>query len=65
MQLHYSRHRSSASSAAGHDERRPAARGAAAEFWVFCADFNRLLQICPDAQLGLAEQLLLGRWIPQ
>lgn len=34
--------------------------GQAAEFWVFCADFNRLLQICPDAQLGLAEQLLLG-----
>jgi nitroreductase len=32
----------------------------AAEFWVFCADFNRLLQICPDAHLGLAEQLLLG-----
>lgn len=32
----------------------------AAEFWVFCADFNRLQQICPDAQLGLAEQLLLG-----
>lgn len=32
----------------------------AAEFWVFCADFNRLLQICPDAKLGLAEQLLLG-----
>ncbi|HDA4908425.1 TPA: oxygen-insensitive NADPH nitroreductase [Escherichia coli] len=32
----------------------------AAEFWVFCADFNRHLQICPDAQLGLAEQLLLG-----
>lgn len=32
----------------------------AAEFWVFCADFNRLLQICPNAQLGLAEQLLLG-----
>ncbi|MCS4270220.1 MULTISPECIES: nitroreductase NfsA [Raoultella] len=32
----------------------------AAEFWLFCADFNRLLQICPDAQLGLAEQLLLG-----
>lgn len=26
----------------------------AAEFWVFCADFNRHLQICPDAQLGLA-----------
>ncbi|MEN4888592.1 oxygen-insensitive NADPH nitroreductase [Erwinia billingiae] len=34
--------------------------GTAAEFWVFCADFNRLLQICPEAQLGLAEQLLLG-----
>ena len=32
----------------------------AAEFWVFCADFNRHLQIFPDAQLGLAEQLLLG-----
>ncbi|WNN45802.1 MULTISPECIES: oxygen-insensitive NADPH nitroreductase [Winslowiella] len=32
----------------------------AAEFWVFCGDFNRHLQICPDAQLGLAEQLLLG-----
>lgn len=32
----------------------------AAEFWVFCADFNRNQQICPDAELGLAEQLLLG-----
>ncbi|MBA2815009.1 oxygen-insensitive NADPH nitroreductase [Candidatus Pantoea persica] len=32
----------------------------AAEFWVFCADFNRHLQICPNAQLGRAEQLLLG-----
>ncbi|WP_130834547.1 oxygen-insensitive NADPH nitroreductase [[Erwinia] mediterraneensis] len=32
----------------------------AAEFWVFCADFNRHLQICPEAQLGRAEQLLLG-----
>lgn len=32
----------------------------APEFWVFCADFNRHLQICPQAQLGLAEQLLLG-----
>ncbi|MBB6926018.1 nitroreductase family protein [Escherichia coli] len=30
----------------------------AAEFWVFCADFNRHLQICPDAQLGLAEYYL-------
>ncbi|MDU3077750.1 MAG: nitroreductase family protein, partial [Mixta calida] len=28
----------------------------AAEFWVFCADFQRNLQICPEAQLGLAEQ---------
>ncbi|MHB2055934.1 oxygen-insensitive NADPH nitroreductase [Pantoea dispersa] len=33
---------------------------AAAEFWVFCADFNRHQQICPEAQLGRAEQLLLG-----
>ncbi|MCK9533801.1 MAG: oxygen-insensitive NADPH nitroreductase [Pseudomonas sp.] len=32
----------------------------AAEFWVFCADFNRHLQICPEAELGLAEQLLIG-----
>lgn len=32
----------------------------AAEFWVFCADFNRHQQICPQAELGLAEQLLLG-----
>ena len=32
----------------------------AAEFWIFCADFNRNQQICPEAQLGLAEQLLLG-----
>ncbi|HAI3552631.1 TPA: nitroreductase family protein [Escherichia coli] len=35
----------------------------AAEFWVFCADFNRHLQICPDAQLGLAEQLLLPQHV--
>lgn len=27
---------------------------------MFCADFNRHQQICPDAELGLAEQLLLG-----
>lgn len=33
---------------------------ASAEFWVFCADFNRHQQICPEAQLGRAEQLLLG-----
>lgn len=32
----------------------------AAEFWVFCADFNRNQQINPEAELGLAEQLLLG-----
>ncbi|MBJ3816353.1 oxygen-insensitive NADPH nitroreductase [Shimwellia pseudoproteus] len=32
----------------------------AAEFWIFCADFNRHLQICPGAQLGWTEQLLLG-----
>ncbi|HAG7966200.1 TPA: oxygen-insensitive NADPH nitroreductase [Escherichia coli] len=29
----------------------------AAEFWVFCADFNRHLQICPDAQLGLRNNI--------
>lgn len=32
----------------------------AAEFWVFCADFQRNFEICPDAQMGLAEQLLIG-----
>lgn len=32
----------------------------AAEFWVFCPDFNRNLQICPDAQLGLAEPAPAG-----
>jgi nitroreductase len=32
----------------------------AAEFWVFCADFNRHRQIVPEAKLGYAEQLLLG-----
>lgn len=32
----------------------------AAEFWVFCADFHRNQAICPEAQLGFAEQLLLG-----
>lgn len=31
-----------------------------AEFWVFCADFNRHQQISPDAKLGFTEQLLLG-----
>lgn len=32
----------------------------AAEFWVFCADFNRHQQIEPSLNLGKAEQLLLG-----
>ena len=32
----------------------------AAEFWVFCADFQRNYQISPQAELGLAEQLLIG-----
>ena len=32
----------------------------AAEFWVFCADWQRNLQIAPDAKLGFAEQLLMG-----
>lgn len=32
----------------------------AAEFWVFCADFHRHTEIAPEAQTGLAEQLLLG-----
>ncbi|MCG8155030.1 oxygen-insensitive NADPH nitroreductase [Brenneria goodwinii] len=32
----------------------------AAEFWVFCADFHRHLQISPQAETGMAEQLLIG-----
>ncbi|MCL1139727.1 oxygen-insensitive NADPH nitroreductase [Shewanella pneumatophori] len=32
----------------------------AAEFLVFCADFNRHQQIHPQAQLGFAEQTLIG-----
>lgn len=32
----------------------------AAEFWVFCADFQRNFEICPEAELELAEQLLIG-----
>lgn len=32
----------------------------AAEFWVFCADFHRHYEIFPEAQLEMAEQLLLG-----
>ena len=32
----------------------------AAEFWIFCADLNRHLQMDPNVDLGYAEQLLLG-----
>ncbi|PWC18671.1 oxygen-insensitive NADPH nitroreductase [Brenneria roseae subsp. roseae] len=32
----------------------------APEFWVFCADFHRHLEIFPQAETGLAEQLLIG-----
>ncbi|MBE1273811.1 oxygen-insensitive NADPH nitroreductase [Enterovibrio baiacu] len=32
----------------------------AAEFFVWCADFNRHLQIKPDAKVGFAEQTLIG-----
>ncbi|RKS85161.1 nitroreductase [Orbus hercynius] len=32
----------------------------AAEFWVFCADFNRHYQLDQTLSLGKAEQLLLG-----
>lgn len=32
----------------------------AAEFLVFCADFNRHQQIKPDARLGFTEQTLIG-----
>ncbi|WP_299808921.1 oxygen-insensitive NADPH nitroreductase [uncultured Shewanella sp.] len=32
----------------------------AAEFLVFCADFNRHQQIQPDAKLGFTEQTLIG-----
>lgn len=35
----------------------------AAEFWVFCADFNRHLQICPDAQLGGQNSCCSAVWI--
>ncbi len=33
----------------------------AAEFWVFWADFNRHLQICPDAQLGYVDTALMAQ----
>ena len=32
----------------------------AAEFWVFCIDFNKHKQICPEAQLDYSEVLLIG-----
>jgi len=32
----------------------------AAEFLLFCADFNRHKQIVPDAKTGFVEQLLIG-----
>ncbi|MGR5061598.1 oxygen-insensitive NADPH nitroreductase [Photobacterium sp. DNB22_13_2] len=32
----------------------------AAEFFVFCADYNRHQQIYPEAKLGFAEQTLIG-----
>ena len=32
----------------------------AAEFWVFCIDFNKHKQICPEAQLDYTEVLLIG-----
>lgn len=32
----------------------------AAEFWVFCADFQRHKQIKPDVKLGFIELLLVG-----
>ncbi len=32
----------------------------AAEFFVFCVDFNRHSQIKPDAKLGFTEQTLIG-----
>ena len=34
--------------------------GQSPEFLVWCADFNRHLQIAPQARLGFAEQLLIG-----
>ncbi|WP_407332903.1 oxygen-insensitive NADPH nitroreductase [Enterovibrio sp. 27052020O] len=32
----------------------------AAEFFVFCADYHRHLQIKPDAKVGFTEQTLIG-----
>ena len=33
---------------------------AAPEFWVFCADYHRSQILCPEADLGWAEQFLVG-----
>lgn len=32
----------------------------AAEFFVFCADFNRHMQIVPEAKTGFVEHLIIG-----
>ncbi|AWX14657.1 nitroreductase A [Mergibacter septicus] len=32
----------------------------APEFWVFCADFSKQAEICPEAQLQWTEVLLIG-----
>lgn len=32
----------------------------AAEFWIFCADFNRNHQIAPNVDLEYIEYLLIG-----
>ena len=32
----------------------------APEFWVFCADYHRNAQLCPQADLGWSEQFLTG-----
>lgn len=60
VQFYYPYYRSGAARGVSAPDGRAKHVAQAAEFWVFCADFNRHLQICPDAQLGLAEQLLLG-----
>ncbi|PPI86871.1 oxygen-insensitive NADPH nitroreductase [Candidatus Pantoea edessiphila] len=31
-----------------------------AEFWVFCADFNRHIEVCSNAKLGYIEYLIIG-----
>lgn len=32
----------------------------APEFWIFCADFSKQAEICPEAQLQWTEVLLIG-----